>query len=155
MMADLRGFLGEERWPALPSRSRTVNCEVLNRMLIPASKGGVGASVENDENGIPLAKWTWVGDVPIPGREPTPDEDEDEHADSENASGTPRVYSVNAVGYVNGSAALSSFLPGGNAMETTNITSRVGAYAPDAVRERISAWFQEQARARLSAKEKP
>src|SRR5262249_1696346 len=57
MLADIRGFLGEERWPALPSGSRTVNCEALNGMLIPASRGSVSASVESDENGIPQAKW--------------------------------------------------------------------------------------------------
>jgi hypothetical protein len=151
MLADLRGFLGEERWPALPSRSRTANCEVLNGMLIPASKGEVSASVESDENGIPQAKWTFTGEV-SPGRAP------DEEADSENVSSVKvgsRVFSVNTVGYVNGSAALSSFLPGGNASETTNILSRVGAYAPDAVRQRVTAWFQEQARARLSGGEKP
>src|SRR5262249_15624230 len=65
MQADLQGFLGEERWTALPSGSRTANCEALNRMLIRASQASVGASVENDEHGIPQAKWTWTGEVPF------------------------------------------------------------------------------------------
>jgi RNA polymerase sigma factor (sigma-70 family) len=155
MQADLHGFLGEERWLALPSRSRTANCEVLNGMLVPASSAGVGASVENDENGIPQAKWIYVGDVSPAA--PTPDEDADEHAGGgvQGVPGGPVVYSLNAVGYVNGSAALSSFLPGGDASQETNVTRRVGGYASEAVRERITAWFQEQARARLSANEKP
>jgi RNA polymerase sigma factor (sigma-70 family) len=155
MLADLRGFLGEDRWPALPARSRTGNCEVLNGMLLPRSNGSVSASVEKDENGIPQAKWTWVGDVPIPGRVVASEEDEDVDPPGPAGNRGPNVYSLNMVGYVSGNAALSSFLPGGTPIQSTNIQGRVGAYARDAVRERMTAWFQEQAMAQSSGAEKP
>jgi len=142
MLADLRGVLGEERWLALPSRFRKVDCKVLNGILIPPPTGTITATVENDENGIPEAKWMFTGDM---GAAPPPKADQ--------PSGT--VLSVNIVGYVKNSAPLSSFLPGGDPGQTTNLARRVRSEAPEAVGNRAVSWFQEQAKARLSGKATP
>ena len=156
MPADLRGILGEERWPVVPSRYRTVNCDVLNRLLIPESATKVFASVEIDKYGIPQAKWTFNGEVVPAPRNSIPASD-NASAGNGTRGNAPKgnVYSLNVVGYWNGSAALSSFLPGGDAHQTTDVARRVGSHAPEALRQRATAWFQEQAVARLGGKEKP
>ena len=146
MLADLHGILGEERWPVVPSRYRTVNCDELNRMLIPKPTQEVSASVEIDGNGIPQAQWTFSGEVERAPRNPIPA--------SDNAP-KGNVYSVNLVGYQYSSAALSSFLPGGDGNQTTDVARRVGSHAAEALRQRATAWLQEQSKSRLGGKEKP
>jgi hypothetical protein len=141
MLADVRGVLGADRWAALPTRVRTVDCKVLNRMLIPAPTATLSVTVENNEKGIPQAKWNYLGNsfaAPVPSEKPPP--------------GT--VYSLNVVGYVNTSAPLSSFLTS-DANLTTNLARRVGSGAPEVLGNAATAWFQEQARVRLNGKEKP
>ena len=149
MLADLRGILGEERWPVVPSRLRTVNCDELNRMLMPEQTHQLSVSVENNENGIPQAKWTFTGEIISAPKIP------DATSGKALTGKVSAVYAVNTVGYMNGSAALSSFLPGGEASQTTNVARRVGSTAPEALRQRATAWFQEQAVARLNGNEKP
>ena len=145
MLDDIRGILGEERWPLLPSRLRSVNCEVLNHMLIPEPGTKVSASVENDENGIPQAKWVYSGEMskvanPGPRSEKAP---------------AGNVYSLNVVGYMNSSAALSAFLPDSNPDQRKRATSLGGVPAPEVLRQRAAAWFQEQAVARQAGRENP
>ena len=65
------------------------------------------------------------------------------------------VYSVNVVGYMNGTAALSAFLPDGDPNQTKAGRKFGRSSAPEPLRQRVSAWFQEQAAARLGRKEKP
>jgi hypothetical protein len=141
MLTDLRGVLGDDRWSGMPSRVTRIDCETLNRMLIPAPTTPITAWVELDDQGIPNARWTFVGDISVPGGSPAP------------APGSGRVYSVNVVGYVNGKAALSAFLPGGEASQTTDVASRVGSYASEAVRQHATSWLEELARARLGRME--
>ena len=155
MLEDLHDILGDERWPVVPSRYRTVNCDVLNRMFIPEPATKVFASVETDTDGIPQAKWTYNGEVvPAPRNSiPTSDNAPAGNGTSGNAP-KGNVYSLNVVGYMNGSAALSSFLPGGDAHQTTDVARRVGSYAPEVLRRRATAWLQEQAVAQMGEKEK-
>src|ERR1043166_77796 len=142
MLADLRGVLGEERWAALPTRVRTVDCRVLNGMLIPAPTATLWVTVENNQKGIPEAKWLYTGNAfNAPTASPNPPKG--------------NVYSLNVVGYVNNSAPLSSFVAEGDANLTTNLARRVGSGAPEALGNSATAWFQQQARVRLNAKEKP
>jgi RNA polymerase sigma factor (sigma-70 family) len=75
MLADLRGILGDERWVVVPSRYRNVDCEVLNGMLIPKPSATITATVENDENGIPKAKWMFTGEATPAGGLKEPNED--------------------------------------------------------------------------------
>ena len=155
MLEDLHDILGEERWPVVPSRYRTVNCDVLNRMFIPEPATKVFASVETDKYGIPQAKWTYNGEVvPAPINSiPTSDKAPAGNGTRGNAP-KGNVYSLNVVGNMNGSAALSSFLPGGDAHQTTDVARRVGSYAPEVLRRRATEWLKEQAAARLGEKEK-
>ena len=145
MLTDIQNILGEERFPVLPSRVRKANCETLNGMLIPAPKTTISASVENDENGIPQVKWTIVGDATPASGAPAP---------TTNASGG-KVYSQNLVGYANGNATLSAFLPEGDQDQRKKATNSTAIRIPPAVQQRMSAWFQEQAARRLGGKEKP
>jgi hypothetical protein len=152
MLVEIRDVLGNERWPAMPSRVTQVDCERLNRMLIPEPAVPITASVELDDQGLPKARWTYVGEIPIPGGSPAPD------GGNKNATGDAPapasgkgnvVYSVNVVGYVNGNAALTDFLPGGAASQTQDVSRRVGSYAPEALRQRATSWFEEQAKVRM------
>jgi len=107
-----RGTLGGACHPP----SRTVKLRGIERDANSSLQGrGLEPQSKTTRKEFLQAKWTWVCEVPFevmhPGS-PMPDKDEDEHTDG----GGP-VYSVNAVGFVNGSAALSSFLPGGNASD--------------------------------------
>jgi hypothetical protein len=55
---------------------------------------------------------------------------------------------------VNGSAALSAFLPGATPEQTAQTTNFGGMSVPEPVRQRMTAWFREQA-LHLPGKEKP
>ena len=149
MLTDLRDILGEERWPVLPSRFTTVNCDVLNRMLIPQRASHISASVEVEEKGIPRAKWTLTGEAtPVGGVKQPPARDVKPSADG-------RVYSLNVVGYVNNNAALSAFLPDADPEQRNRATNFGGINLPPAVKQRAAAWFEEQAVAWSAGKEKP
>jgi hypothetical protein len=143
MLTEIRGILGEERWPVLPARFRSINCDVWNRALIPGPTANITAWVESDEKGIPKASWTYTGNIPGSGTKPA------------SATKDGNNYSVNVVGYVNGSAALSAFLPDGDPNQATGAANLGGVPAPEPVRRRASAWLQEQAAARLGKKENP
>lgn len=143
MLKEIRGILGEERWPALPPRFRSINCDVWNRALISAPSANITAWVESDEKGIPKASWTYSGDMPGSGTKPA------------SATKDGNTYSMNVVGYMNGTAALSAFLPDGDPNQTTGAANLGGVPAPEPLRERASAWLQKQAAARLGKKENP
>jgi len=151
MLADIRGILGEERFPVLPSRVRNVNVEILNGMLMPQPIATIEATVETDENGIPQVKWTIVGDATTPAQRAK--------AASASAPGTnaPKgnVYSLNTVGSENGNAALSAFLPDGDPDQRRKATNATAVHIPSAVKQRMAAWFQEQAALRMGEKDKP
>lgn len=155
MLADLRGILGEERWPVVPSRYRTVNCDELNRMLIPQPAAYVLASVEIDENGIPQAKWRLTGEAITAGGF-TPRAAVPPAVPAAGDKAPPgNVYSVNVTGYVNNNAALSAFLPDADPEQRKKATNFSGIHIPPAVKQRAAAWFEEQAVARSAGKEKP
>lgn len=155
MLADLRGILGEERWPVVPSQFRTVNCDELNRMLIPQPAAYVSASVEIDENGIPQAKWTLTGEaITDGGFKPRAAVPPAVPAAGDKAP-PGNVYSVNVTGYVNNNAALSAFLPDADPEQRKKATNFGGIHIPPAVHQRAAAWFEEQAVARLAGKDKP
>jgi len=143
MLTEIRGILGEERWPALPARFRSINCDVWNPALIPAPTANIEARVENDEKGIPKASWNYTGDMPGSG--------------SANVakSGSGPVFSVNVVGYMNRTAALSAFLPDSDPNQTKDAANLGEVPAPEPLRQRALAWLQAQAAARLGKKEKP
>jgi hypothetical protein len=143
MLKEIRGILGEERWTALPARFRSINCDVWNRALISAPTANITAWVENDEKGIPKASWTYSGDMPGSGTKPA------------SATKDGNTYSMNVVGYVNGTAALSAFLPDGDPNQTRGAANLGGVPGPEPLRERASAWLQKQAAARLGKKENP
>jgi hypothetical protein len=143
LLADIRGILGEERWLVLPVRFTSNNCDVWNPALIPAATGSLQVRVENDEQGILRASWNYTGTIP--------------GAASPNAANPGRgpVYSQNVVGYMNGTAALSAFLPGSDTDQTKAAENPVAVVAPEPFRKRASAWLQAQAAARLGQKENP
>jgi len=150
MLTDMHNVLGEERWPVLPGKYKNANCDLWNSALIPPPTGVVTASVEVDEQGTPKALWHVSGDLSkLRGDVVVPP-----------ASGTGKgqggiVYSVNVIGYQNNSAALSVFLPVADANQASIAVSLGGVSLPDAIHRQMVAWFQEQAAARLSGKEKP
>jgi hypothetical protein len=174
MLAEIRGILGEERWPVLPARFRGNSCDVWNPALIAAATTSLEVRVENDEKGIPQAIWKYVGNVSGPASA---------SANVVNSGSGPRgagvlgggsaragranvvnsgsgpVYSVNVVVYVNNTtAALSAFLPDGDPNQTlgaANLGVVGGVRVPEPLRKRASAWLQEQAIARLAKKENP
>lgn len=94
LVTEMRGILGDERWRVMPSRFRNVNVDLFNSALMPEPDQTVEARVEVDTQGKAKASWIYTGDLgpPRPG------------------AGNV-VYSVNVVGYKNGSAALSAFMP--------------------------------------------
>jgi len=143
MLTGIRGILGEERWPVLPARFKSINCDVWNRALIPAPSANIEAWVENDENGSPKARWTYSGEWPNSGTKPP----------SKSKDGN--VYSVNVVGYQNGTAALSAFLSDGDPKQTKAAANFDGVPAPEPVRQSVLTWLQKQAVARLDKKENP
>jgi RNA polymerase sigma factor (sigma-70 family) len=138
MLTEIRGILGEERWPVLPARFRSINCAVWNPALIAGPTANLTAWVESDDKGIPKAGWMYTGDMFVSGTKPA----------------SAKVYSQNIVGYMNGSAALSAFLPDVDSNQTTG-AANLGGVPAEPLRERASAWFQEQAAARLGKKENP
>ena len=152
MLADLRGILGEERWQLVPSRYRKVDCEVLNRMLIPQPTAYITATIESDESGIPQVRWMMNGDA-------TPSKgDNNPAAPAAPAAKAPtgKVYSLNVVGYVNGNAALSAFLPDADPEQRRKATNFGGTiHLAPAVKQRTVEWLQQQATTRLAGKEKP
>jgi len=124
MQADSRGLLGRNAGRCWPSPQGPVKRDVLNRMLIQPRRAG-GALIENDEKEFRRRNGHGRG------RFLGADEDEDREA----GRGVGGKCSCNAVGFVNGSAALSSFLPGGNAADTQYYQSRRG-YARNRARAR-------------------
>ena len=64
-------------------------------------------------------------------------------------------YSVNTVGYMNGSAALSEFMPDAAPGQGKQAINRGGIQLSEAIRRRVSEWFQQQATLRLARQEKP
>lgn len=152
MLADLRDILGEERWPVVPSRYRKVDCEVLNRMLIPQPTAYITATIESDESGSPQVSWTISGDA-------TPSKgDNIPSAPAAPAAKAPagNVYSLNVVGYVNANAALSAFLPDADPEQRKKATNFGGVvHLPPAVKQRTVEWLQQQSTTRLGGKEKP
>jgi len=143
MLKEIRGILGEERWPVLPARFRSNNSDVWNPTLLPAPWGSIDAWVESDEKGIPKASWKYTGEWPELRALPPP-KPKDGH-----------IYSENVVGYVNRNAALSAFLPDDDSKQSKDSAILTGLPAPEPVRQRVLAWFQEQATARLDKKENP
>jgi RNA polymerase sigma factor (sigma-70 family) len=143
MLTEIRGTLGEERWPALPAVFRSINCDVWNRALIPAPSASIETWVESDEKGIPKANWTYTGEMTRTATKPP------------SRSKDGNVYSMNVVGYKNGTAALSAFLPDGDPRKTKGGANFDGGPAPEPVRRRVLTWLQEQAVARLGKKENP
>jgi hypothetical protein len=137
MLTDLRGVLGEERWPVLPDRYKTANCAFWNRALIPAGNAAINVEVEIDDQGTPKASWCYTGEM---GRSP---------------KGTNGVVYSNVVGHMNGTAALSAFLPDADSDQSKYAANFGGVPAPDALRQRATAWIQQLATARLGKKEKP
>jgi hypothetical protein len=128
ILADVRSILGEERWPLIPARCKGDNYYQLN--LTPSPEPRLTISVGADDKGAP--NWKWTGDA--------------------GALATKGGYSVGIVGYQNG--ALSMFLPEGDPNRTPGAEDFGGNLSPD-WRQRVVAWLQEQAAARLSKKEKP
>jgi hypothetical protein len=142
MLTDLRSILGEERWPVLADKYKTANCALWNGALIPGTDAAIDVRVEIDDKGTPKANWTFTGNMPNkPGPMPKP--------------GTELEYSLNVVGYLNGSAALSAFLPGADPDQINYVANFGGVPAPEAMRQRATAWIQVLATARLAGKEKP
>ena len=111
--------------------------DLFNGVLIPAPPAILEARLEVDTQGTPKASWTYTGDF----GQPRP--------------GAGNVYSVNVVGYRNGNAALSAFMPDADPDQRKQATDLGGIPAPETVRRRVSEWFQEQAVLRLGRKEKP
>jgi Sigma-70, region 4 len=135
LITEIRGVLGDERWPVMPSRFRNVNVDLFDNVLLPEPAATVDARVEVDTQGTPKASWILTGDF-----------------------GPPKganVYSVNVVGYMNGSAALSAFTPDADPDQRKQATNLGGIAVPETIRRRVSEWFQEQAALRLGRKEKP
>jgi RNA polymerase sigma factor (sigma-70 family) len=135
MLSDIRGIVGEERWAVLPTRLRSVNCEDLNSMLIPAPRNAMEVSVSIDDQGTPKVHWDGSFGVSGPS--------------IWNANRTRAMKGISIGGW--GNAPLSDFLPGG----LTNQAKGCVSGLPEPMRKYVSAWLQEQAAARLGGKEKP
>ncbi len=143
LITEVRGILGDARWPVMPSRFRNVNVDLFNSVLIPKPSAEFVARVETDSQGTLKASWTYTGDV---------------------GSGSPSPsfvgrdgerYSMNVVGYINDSAPLSAFMPDPGPNQRKQGTSLGGIPASKAIRQRMLEWFQAQAVLRLGRKEKP
>jgi RNA polymerase sigma factor (sigma-70 family) len=139
LITEMHGILGDERWAVMPSRFRNVNVDLFNRELIPDPTATLEARVEADNQGTPQASWIYTGEIQRPRGTNT----------------GAQVYSVNVVGYMNGSAALSAFLPDADPEQRKKATDLGGILAPETIRRSGSEWFQEQAVLRLGRKEKP
>lgn len=161
MLTELRGILGEERWPVVPPRYRQVDTTVWNRALIPEPPS-ITATVVSDENGVLQAKWTQVGEAtpasypkaPTPATAVPPKETPAEEQAGQAPAGNI-VYSLNVVGFANNSVPLFDFLPDATAARKATATNFYSVIrSTPAVRQRAAEWFEEQA-ARLAGKDKP
>ncbi|MCX6927823.1 MAG: sigma-70 family RNA polymerase sigma factor [Verrucomicrobia bacterium] len=138
LVTEMRGIIGDERWRVMPSRFRNVNVDLFNSALMPDPAATIEARVEVDTQGRPKASWLCTGEAPPEAPHPP-----------------AGVYSVNVVGYGNGSAPLSAFLPDADPDQRKQAADLGGIVTPEPIRRRVSEWFQEQAVLRLGRKEKP
>jgi RNA polymerase sigma factor (sigma-70 family) len=129
MLAELRGLLGEERWPLVEirlqeKRRRYVWTPYDLRSILNLDSGMTAeelcVTVGTDEKGTP----TWTATMSFGG----------------------------VVGFQNG--VLSNFLPEGDPRRT-NPSGEFGGGLKNGLRQRAVTWLEEQATARVGTKEKP
>jgi hypothetical protein len=133
LLAELRGILGEERWPLTQASLNRPGMGTL-RSILDLKTGGQELQIQVAADG----KWHMDLNRPSDGGVPKPKEGQ--------------IYSVNTVGVQNG--ALSIFLPEGDPNRTEFSSVFAGGFS-EPLRQRVSAWLQQEAAARAGKKEKP
>ncbi|MBI3850385.1 MAG: hypothetical protein HY298_08865 [Verrucomicrobia bacterium] len=135
MLAEVRGVVGDERWPVVearpPEAGPRVPYSIVGQNLPMQSAESVEISLTTDPKGTLMVESTSSG-------------------------GSPSVrgkYSVNIVGY-GGGPELSLFLPEGDPSRAAEL-ERFLPTVTSTLRQRVLAWLQEQATARLKKKENP
>jgi RNA polymerase sigma factor (sigma-70 family) len=134
LLAELRGILGEERWPLTQASLNRPGVDTLRNLANLKSRGQeLKIHVATD------GKWHLQSDQPS-------------DRGGSRAAESGQVYSVNIIGNQNG--ALSMFLPDGDPTRTRSSTGFATGFS-EPLRQRVLAWLQQEATARLGSKEKP
>jgi len=148
LLASLRNILGEERWRVMPDKFRTNNCHVWNPALMNNPSPSFAAKVEKDDSGLPKAFWMYSGEFP---KNPIVRSIEVDAVDPLRFGNNHTI----AAGYSSGRTNLSTFLPN-TGYDASEQAIKLSLFPiPEAVRQRMSEWFQEQAVRLPDGKENP
>jgi RNA polymerase sigma factor (sigma-70 family) len=135
LLAELHGMLGEERWPLTQASLKRPGLSTL-RSLTDLKSGGQELKVQVATDG----KWQMQLNLP-------------EGGGGSRGHNVFAVYSMNIVG--NQSGALSMFLPEGDPNRTKGPAAGFAAGFSEPLRQRVSAWLQEEAATHLGRTERP
>jgi RNA polymerase sigma factor (sigma-70 family) len=133
LLAELHGILGEERWPLTRAS--------LNRPGVGTLRSILNLKTGRQDLNVRVAAGKWQMQLELPADGGGSSADDGSH-----------VYSVNITGNQNG--ALSMFLPEGDPNQTRGSAADFASGCSEPLRQRVSAWLQQEAAARLG-KEKP
>jgi RNA polymerase sigma factor (sigma-70 family) len=138
MLAEVRDVVGNERWPVVeakpPEAGPRVPLAATGANVLMRSGESIEVWLEADSKGTLTVGGTFNGGSP-----------------------TTNKYSLNIVGYVN-APNLSIFLPEGHPGRPADAEQTVKSFNPlvtGLLRQRVCAWLQEEAVARLNQKEHP
>lgn len=149
LLANLRNILGEERWRVMPDNYTTNDYHAWNPALMQNPSPSLEAKVLKDDSGAHEAVWMYFGD--FAGALPVRSIDVDA---VDPLRSTGNTY-ASPVGYSSGRTNLSMFLPNTGYNAGKEAIKLDLFSVPEAISQRMSEWFQEQALRLPDRKENP